>query len=78
MLTLTGQNTYTGGTDAQGGTLDAASPDAVPGYNVSGQVPLRPPTAPGRSLIYNVAKGSTLALSGLTGMCSLSRRAGAR
>ena len=37
-LTLSGSNTYSGGTDVEAGTLDAASPGALPGYNVSGQV----------------------------------------
>jgi autotransporter-associated beta strand protein len=32
MLTLTGTNDYSGGTLIQGGVLEAATPDALPGY----------------------------------------------
>ncbi|MGA2255334.1 MAG: autotransporter-associated beta strand repeat-containing protein [Thermoguttaceae bacterium] len=37
-LTVTGINSYTGGTTVVSGTLDAQSPAALPGYNSSGQV----------------------------------------
>ena len=48
ILTLSGTNTYTGGTTVSAGTLDAQSPTALSGYNLPGQV--------------SVATGATLAV----------------
>ncbi len=48
-LTLTGANDYGGGTAVSGGILEAATPDALPGYNTSGRL--------------TVAAGATLAVA---------------